>query len=155
MKKAKTIFILAYTVGLLLGCTGEPYQQVLDKAAQQNAAYDSITNIDSIRMAVNYLDRHGTPNEQVRAYYLLGCAYRDAAEAPKAMEAYHDASDRADTTRSDCDYNLLMRLHAQMADLLYQQLLPYEMLEKVELDPEAILPELKEIYDLRFTRNDE
>ena len=46
MKKAKTIFILAYTVGLLLGCTGEPYQQVLDKAAQQNAAYDSITGIN-------------------------------------------------------------------------------------------------------------
>ncbi|MBR0165904.1 MAG: hypothetical protein IJQ13_03385 [Prevotella sp.] len=129
MRTTKTIMLLISVAGLLLGCKGGSYRQVLDRAERQNAAFDSITNIDSLQMAADYLDRHGTPNEQVRAHYLLGCAYRDAAEAPKALEAYHDAADRADTTRADCDFGLLMRLHAQMAELFYQQLLPYEMIE--------------------------
>lgn len=118
-------------VWLLCSCTGPQYRQILDRAERQNAAFDSITNIDSLQLAATYFDRHGTSNEQVRAHYLLGCAYRDAAEAPKALEAYHDATDRADTTRTDCDYNLMMRLHAQMAELFYQQLLPYEMIEEL------------------------
>ena len=131
MKKAKTILILTIMAGLLLGCRGTSYEQVLQRAEQQNATFDSITNIDSIQQAVAYFDRYGTANEQVRAHYLLACAYRDAAEAPKALEAFHDAADRADTTRSDCDCGLLMRLHAQMADLFYQQLLPDEMLTEL------------------------
>ena len=132
MRRAKTIYILLVVICLMWGCTGGQYNQVLDRAEHQNITYDSITHIDSIQMAAAYMDRHGTANEQVRAYYLLGCAYRDAEEAPMALEAYHDAADRADTTRSDCDYHLLMRLHAQTADLLYQQLLPYEMMEELE-----------------------
>ena len=131
MRTIKTILLLIIATGLL-GCTGGPYCQVLDRAERQNAAYDSITNIDSLQMAAAYYDRHGTANEQVRAYYLLGCAYRDAAEAPMALEAYHDAADRADTTRADCDYAQLMRLHSQMAELFYQQLLPYEMIGELD-----------------------
>jgi tetratricopeptide (TPR) repeat protein len=128
MRTTLSIVILSGMVWLLSGCTGQQYRQVLDRADRQNAAFDSITNMDSLQLAATYFDRHGTANEQVRAHYLLGCAYRDAAEAPKALEAYHDAADRADTTRADCDYHLLMRLHAQMAELFYQQLLPYEMI---------------------------
>jgi len=132
MKRIRTIILQISGAVLLLGCSGGPYRQTLDRAERQNAAFDSITGIDSIQMAAAYLDRHGTANEQVRAYYLLGCAYRDAAEAPKALEAYHDAAECADTTRSDCDYGLLMRLHAQMAELFYQQLLPYEMMDELD-----------------------
>lgn len=132
MRTTLSIAILSGMVWLFCGCTGRQYHQILDRAAAQNIAFDSITNIDSIQMAADYLDRHGTANEQVRAHYLLGCAYRDAAEAPKALEAYHDAADRADTTRADCDYGLLMRLHAQMAELFYQQLLPYEMMAELD-----------------------
>ncbi|MBP5776828.1 MAG: hypothetical protein J6W56_04690 [Prevotella sp.] len=132
MKRIRTIIFLVGMTGLILGCSGGSYRQTLDRAERQNTSYDSITHIDSIQMAADYLDRHGSANEQVRAYYLLGCAYRDAAEAPKALEAYHAAADRADTTRTDCDYSLLMRLHAQMAELFYQQLLPYEMMDELD-----------------------
>ena len=120
-------------VWLVLGCTdGKQYAQILDRAQEQNQNWDSITGIDSIQMAVKYVDRHGSNNDKVRAYYLLGCAYRDAGEAPNALEAFHDAADRADTTSADCDYGLLMRVHAQSAELFRYQLLPYEVLEELE-----------------------
>ena len=118
---------------LVLGCTdGGQYAQVLDRAERQNQNWDSITGIDSIQMAVKYVDRHGSSNEKVRAHYLLGCAYRDAGEAMNALEAYHEAADRADTTSVDCDYGQLMKVHSQSAEFFKSQLLPYEMLEELE-----------------------
>ena len=135
MKRTRYFIItISCTVCLLAGCgdDGLRYTHILEVAQQQNVNYDSITHIDSIEDAVKYFDSHGSANERVRAHYLLGCAYRDAGEAPKALECYHDAVDCADTTKADCDYNLLVRLHAQMADLFYKQLLPYDMLTELE-----------------------
>ena len=63
---------------------------------------------------VDYYDHHGTANERMRAYYLLGCVDRDLGEAPQALECYHDAVDCADTTAQDCDYKLLSRVYGQM-----------------------------------------
>ena len=83
-------------------------------------------------MAVEFYDRHGSANEQVRAHYLLGCAYRDMGEAPLALQYYQEAAEHADTTREDCDYRQLCVNYAQMADLLYEQLLPYDMLTALE-----------------------
>lgn len=118
MKRTRFVIIMVCVVWLVLGCTdGKQYAQILDRAQEQNQNWDSITGIDSIQMAVKYVDRHGSNNDKVRAYYLLGCAYRDAGEAPNALEAFHDAADRADTTSADCDYGLLMRVHAQSAEL--------------------------------------
>ena len=133
MKRTRFVIIMVCVVWLVLGCTdGKQYAQILDRAQEQNQNWDSITGIDSIQMAVKYVDRHGSNNDKVRAYYLLGCAYRDAGEAPNALEAFHDAADRADTTSADCDYGLLMRVHAQSAELFRYQLLPYEVLEELE-----------------------
>lgn len=116
----------------MLGCTnGKQYELVLDRAQEQNLNRDSITDIDSIQLAADYYDRHTIYNKKVRAYYLLGCAYRDAGEAPNALEAYHHAAESADTTSADCDYGLLMRVHAQSAMLFKYQLLPYEMLDEL------------------------
>lgn len=50
-------------------------------------------------------------------------------EAPQALECYHYAADCADTLRSDCDYNQLVRVYGQMSALFYDQMLPYEYLE--------------------------
>ena len=122
--------VVALCVGM--GCTGgQEYRRVLDRAQAQNQNYDSITGIDSLLMAAKYYDRHGTDNEKVRAYYLLGCAYRDAGEAQNALEAFHQAAESADTTSADCDYGLLMRVHAQSSVLFKNQLLPYEMLDEL------------------------
>lgn len=131
--KQKWIYLLVSAAWLVLGCTdGEQFAQVLDRAERQNQNWDSITGIDSIQMAVRYVDRHGSSNKKVRAHYLLGCAYRDAGEAMNALEAYHEAADMADTTSVDCDYGLLMKVHAQSSELFRYQLLPYEMLEELE-----------------------
>ena len=121
---------------LMLSCVTDAERkqmtQVVERADRQNKAYDSITHVDSIAMAVEFYDRHGSANEQVRAHYLLGCAYRDMGEAPLALQYYQEAAEHADTTREDCDYRQLCVNYAQMADLLYEQLLPYDMLTALE-----------------------
>jgi len=133
MKRKRNVIILMSAAWLVLGCGGGgEYTRVLDSAERQNQNWDSITGIDSIQMAVMYVDRHGSSNEKVRAHYLLGCAYRDAGEAMNALEAYHEAADCADTTSVDCDYGQLMKVHSQSAELFKSQLLPYEMLEELD-----------------------
>lgn len=90
MKKRNQILLLCVVVTLLTGCTQNSmqYAKVLDRAEQQNADYDSITNLDSIKLAVEHFDTYGSANERIRAHYLLGCAYRDMGEAPLALESY-------------------------------------------------------------------
>lgn len=131
-KRKVFVILLMSTAWLVLGCTGGlQYQRVLDRAQEQNLNRETITDIDSIQMAAVYMDRNGNSNNKVRAYYLLGCAYRDAGEAPNALEAFHDAADRADTTSADCNYGLLMRVHAQSAMLFKSLLLSDEMLDEL------------------------
>ena len=135
MIRTRIYYFSIFAVWLILGCTQKSpslYDSILDKAEQQNANYDSITNIDSIEMAVKYCDKEGTAKDRLRAHYLLGCAYRDAGEAPKALECFHDAADNADTTQADFDYMTLVKVHSQMAELLYHQMLPYDQLKELE-----------------------
>ena len=105
---------------------------LLDEADSLNRNYIPLTNDSALLDAVSYFDSHGTANERMRARYLLGCTYRDLNEELKALDAFHNAASAADTTVSDCDYHTLSRVHAQMAGLFYDQLLPYEMLEELE-----------------------
>lgn len=132
MQRKRFVILLVCMAWLMLGCMdGEQYRRVLNRAQEQNLNRETITDIDSIQMAAKYFDRHGSNNDKVRAYYLLGCAYRDAGEAPNALEAFHDAADRADTTSADCDYGLLMRVHAQSAMLFKKLLLSKETLDEL------------------------
>lgn len=134
MQRKWFVILLVCMAWLMLGCTdGKRYAQILDRAQEQNLNRETITDIDSIQMAAKYFDRHGSNNDKVRAYYLLGCAYRDAGEAPNALEAYHDAADRADTTSADCDYGLLMRVHAQSAMLFKKMNLSKEIIDELHL----------------------
>lgn len=129
MRKTIIILLPLLTVlQLLFSCTdGERMRlrmaSLLDRADSLNRNYVPMTGgLDSLlREAVDYYDRHGTPNEQMRAYYLLGCAHRDMEEAPQALQSYQDAIDRADTLAPDCDYRLLCRVHSQIADILSNQ----------------------------------
>ena len=93
------------------------------RARAMNKAYVDFTTDSIIKEVADYYDRHGTPNQQVEAHYLLGCAYRDLGEAPRAIDAYQDAIARADTTATDCDYHALGSVYAQMAKVYHQQLL--------------------------------
>ena len=86
-------------------------------AQAQNKAYVNFTT-DSIALElVDYYERHGNANEQMMANYIMGCTYRDLGSAPKALESYRNAAEKADTTDSECDYRQLMLIHSQMANV--------------------------------------
>ena len=76
------------------------YYELL-KADAMNKAYVDMTTDSILKEVADYYDRHGSANEQMRAHYLLGCAYRDMGEAPMALQCYQDAVDKADTTNHE------------------------------------------------------
>jgi len=137
------IYHLSFSVALLLtSCDPgrhERMQQQLAALQALNRA-DSVLTDDSLAQALaDYFDRHGTPNEQMEAHYLLGRTHADRGEAPAALAAYHDAIDRADTTATDCNYRQLCRVYAQMADIFYDQNLMDDNLEYLERAVSAAL----------------
>ena len=131
MKNLLTIRTLLMLLCLLAGCTADKTQmlQQLETLEQQNRA-DSVMTNDSLALTLaNWFDRHGTPNEQLRAYYILGRTYADLGETPRAIEAYNKAAECADTTAANCDYKTLSRVHAQQAGIFRNQYLPQEAVE--------------------------
>ena len=109
---------------VLMGCT------TAGERARMRAGLDSINTrnrndqpftAQDVEPYVRFFDDHGTPNDQLLAHYLLGRAYHEHGEAPMALQCYHDALDRADTTAQDCDYAQLARVYGQMALVFYQQ----------------------------------
>ena len=65
-----------------------------------------------------WVDERGLSNSRMLAHYLLGRCYDDMGEAPAALQEFHNAADAADSTRTDCNYLILSRIHGQIADLL-------------------------------------
>ena len=132
----RTICLLTFLLLLLLvACDSgrrERMEALLDRADSLNRAYIPMTGgLDTMLLeATKYYDRHGTANEQLRAHYLLGCAYRDMGEAPRALDLYHEAADRADTTSADCNFALLARVHGQMAALFEDYAMPRNQLDE-------------------------
>lgn len=97
------------------------YQLLYHKA--MNKA-DILFSSDSImKNVVAYYENHGTSNERMLAYYMLGCVYRDIHEAPLALEYYNKATEQADTISQDCDYSTLYRIYSQMGVLFEKQYL--------------------------------
>ena len=95
-------------------------------ADAMNKAYVDMTTDSILKEVTDYYDRHGSSNEQMRAHYLLGCAYRDMGEAPMALQCYQDAVDKADTLSHDCNYRLLTSVYGQMAEIYHKQNLPLD-----------------------------
>ena len=133
MKKVLAFYTLISVLALMSGCSGrgeEMREHLLSLEAANRA--DSVMRNDSLAEAVAaYFDRHGTPNERMRAYYMLGRTYADLGESPKALEAYIHAEGSADTLANDCNYDLLCRVHAQKAALFDRQYLPNETLKEL------------------------
>lgn len=103
------------------------YHKAMNKA---EISYSS----DSIMLAVvDYYKCHGTQNDKMLAYYILGCVYRDLHEAPMALECYNKAVEQADTTASDCDYSTMCRIYSQMGALFSMQYFPTEELRTLSL----------------------
>ena len=124
--------VLLLTLLIFAACTSGDRQQrlaQLEELERQNVA-DSLMTNDSLAQALaDFFDRHGTPNERLRAHYILGRTYADLGEAPAAINAYLDAATCADTTAQDCDWAKLSRVYGQMADVFYKQNLMEDFLE--------------------------
>ena len=128
MKHLPTIIILL----LALTCctTGADRNRMragLDSINERNRNDQPFT-VSDVRPYVQFFDDHGTPNDRLLAYYLLGRAYHDHGEAPMALECYQCAIDYADTLSADCDYSQLSRVYSQMAQIFYEQGLYREQL---------------------------
>ena len=105
--------------------------QLLQLSAQNKC--DTVFRSDSVQQElVDYFDRHGTPNEQMYANYLLGRAYSDMGEAPQALKWFQKATEAADTTAKDCDYYTLCGIYGQIALTFEQQNLYREEIEAWE-----------------------
>ena len=128
---------LGFAIPLLFcACHGQQHQQMLallNEADSLNRAYAPLPSDTLLLEAADFFDRHGSSNERLRAHYLLGCAYRDMGDAPRALQCYLDAVDRADTLSHDCNHSLLCRVFAQMAGLYYEQNLMEHSLRALDL----------------------
>lgn len=131
----KRLFHIVLVLLLLSACGSRDAQQMhrlllLIDAQNKN---DTVFRSDSIqRLLVDYYDRHGSANEKMLAYYLLGRARYDMGEIPAALENFQDAASCADTTSSDCDYRLLSRIHGQTARLFLEQEAPDNALQEID-----------------------
>ena len=76
---------------------------------------------DSLKDIADYFDKHGDSNERMLAYYILGCAYFDGKDAPMALQYFHEAAAKSDTTDSNSDFLTLHRIHAWSAEILRSQ----------------------------------
>ena len=94
-------------------------------ADAQNKCYVDFTTDSLMQQVAEYYDHHGTPEDKVRAHYLLGCTYRDMGEAPQALQCYQNAVELADTTNHQT-LHLLMKVYGQMASLYHAQGLPQD-----------------------------
>jgi tetratricopeptide (TPR) repeat protein len=107
-------------------------EAVIAKADSMNRNYIPMTGDSLLREACRYYDRHGTPNERMRAHYLLGRTYYDCGKLPDALGAFHTAAACADTTHSDCDYHTLSLAHTQMADIFHRHYQPRTAIEELK-----------------------
>ena len=86
-------------------------------AEAQNKAFVPVTHDSTLLEVAAYYRKHGTDNDLMRAYYMVGCAYRDKGDAPTALKYFRMAAEAADMTDADCDLNTLLRIHSQMGSL--------------------------------------
>lgn len=106
------------------------YELLYHKA--MNKAYIDFTSDSTMLEVVGYYEQHGSANDKMLAYYILGCVYRDMHEAPMALEYYNKATEQADTTAKDCDYATLCRIYSQMGFLFAKQYLPHQELASLD-----------------------
>ncbi len=126
--KTKHIIYCIFGVLMFAACSGIDYEQQLERFEEMNRT-DVPLCVDSVQPLVHHYDHWWhSRNHRMRAYYMLGCAYRDQGEAPAAIHYYNIAAEQADTTSKNCDYATLFRVYGQMAFIYGQQNLPKEHL---------------------------
>ncbi len=129
----KKYCILCCIFALIAACSGIDYEQQLERFEEMNRTDVPMTP-DSVQPLVRHYDHWWhSRNHRMRAYYMLGCAYRDQGSAPRALENYQRAVNIADTTDARCDLNVLMRVHSQMAQIFLLQRLPEQEEQELQI----------------------
>lgn len=120
---------------LLTGCTrGKQMRSRLQFVAECNGADTVFTKrwLPTVDSLADYFRSHGTANEQMTAFYLKGRVHQDLNEVPQALEAYQHATEKADTTRDDCDLKTLYAIYGQMVILFQAQYLPDSQMKALQ-----------------------
>ena len=139
MRSKTTIFVVAFLLAILCGCTGSDMLAELERLEEQNRSDQPFTSDSAARRIVDYYDRWyrlptaANHNLQMRAYYMLGSAYRDMGEAPAALHYYNIATQQPDTNNIDStNAATLFRIYGQMAMIYGQQDMPVEKREAIQ-----------------------
>lgn len=93
-------------------------------AKGMNKGFVDFTTDSVMKQVVAYYNQHGSANERMLAYYLLGCTYRDLNDSPASLDCYLQATGQADTLSRDCDYHTLARIYGQVGDAYLRQKMP-------------------------------
>lgn len=93
-------------------------------AKGMNKGFVDFTTDSVMKQVVAYYNQHGSANERMLAYYLLGCAYRDLDDSPASLDCYLQATEQADTLSRDCDYHTLARIYGQIGVVYLGQRMP-------------------------------
>ena len=124
MKLFNYLLIILFCIAVWACNDRQQMLSQLEELERQNLA-DSLMTNDSLAINLcDYFDNHGTPNERMRAHYMLARTYTDRGEAPQALEEFMKSIESADTTAADCDFSKLSRVGGQMAQLLFENNLP-------------------------------
>ena len=100
------------------------YQLQLTNARMKSGV---LFTTDSLTLSlVDYFDSNGTDDERALAYYIYGCSLVDLGQAPEALQAYYTALESIDTTKVDCNYNLLKVIYGQMSTIFDAPNLPHD-----------------------------
>ncbi len=98
-------------------------QYFLHRTNAASKTSERFTSDSLVKDLADHFDSRGTTNERVLAHYLLGLAYSDMGEAPKAVNSFQNAIEAADTTASDFNFHQLSCAYSQMSDIFRRQLL--------------------------------
>ena len=142
MSRQSTLITLLLSIALTLlsSCMGEGKRMLgeLERLEALNRSDTLFTSDSAAQRLVTYYDRwYRIPTNRnrqlrMRAYYMLGSAYRDMGEAPAALHYFDIATRQPDTTNVDsATAATLFRIYGQMATIYEQQNLPQEELASI------------------------
>ena len=101
-------------------------QYQLQLAAAEMKAGAIFTTDSLTKELVDYFDASGDDEEVALAYYMYGCSLIDLGQSPEGLQAYYTALSKVDTTKADCNYELLKNIYGQMCLVFHNQNLPQD-----------------------------
>lgn len=101
-------------------------QYQLQLAAAEMKAGAVFTTDSLTKELVDYFEANGDDEEVALAYYMYGCSLIDLGQSPEGIQAYYSALSKVDTTKADCNFELLKNIYGQMSLVFHNQNLPQD-----------------------------